>query len=290
MKAVSATHTLLGLVAAFVLQFQVSTGGELRSIEAQGQEQPIYRYKSSSVYVVDEGKHRYLRFGNPKGTDQSILDLENPDRLAMPYLRPAALAAEFAGQVRNVLIIGFGGGGFSRYLRRRFPEAVIDAVEIDAEVIKVARLFFGISQDPYLRIYLADGATYLEELLTLPEGRYDLIFLDAYDGDHIPTPLTTDRFLTNVRAQLRDHGLVIANVGKDDLALYRPRFENIYEACAQLRVWQDENRILVGSKMQLPSRQDVILQANAMDTQGSSEFLYTTIARTWKSCRIPAHP
>jgi spermidine synthase len=255
------------------------------NMQADDQEQAICRYSSPSIYVVDEGKLRYLRFGSLEGSDQSILDLENPNRLTMPYLRPAALAAEVVGHFRNALIIGLGGGGFTRYLRRRFPALIIDAVEIDPEVVMVAKRFFGISEDKYLNIHLVDGAAYMEELSISPVGRYDLIFLDAYDGDRIPEPLTTERFLTNVRKQLREQALVIANVGKEDLNTYRLRFGRIFPECFQLRAWQDANVIFVGSKAKLPSRQEVIRKANSLDTRLVSGFLYSTIARTWKHCQ-----
>jgi spermidine synthase len=221
------------LLVSIVLAISAYAGD---SIRGEDREQIIvYRNPSASICVVDEGKRRYLRFGGVKGSDQSVMDLDDPNRLTMPYLRPAALALEVAGQYRNALVIGLGGGRFTRYLLWRFPSLSIDAVEIDPEVVTVAKRFFGISQSKYLNIHLVDGAAYMENLSASTKGRYNLIFMDAYDGSRIPKPLATEKFLSNTRAQLRDKGLVIANVGKEDLKMYRQRFRRVFPECVQLR-------------------------------------------------------
>jgi predicted O-methyltransferase YrrM len=285
LSVVSAFLAALSLGAVFALQARAATEVTPDPRDAPGRQETVYRYISSPIYVVDEGTLRYLRFGTPQGVDQSILDLDDPNRLAMPYLRPAALAAEIPEATASVLIVGMGGGGFTRYLRHRFPEATIDAVEIDAEVIEVSRRFFQITAGPRLHIHQADGAEYLQRLSVVPGGRYDLIFLDAYDGDRIPEPLTTDRFLASVHRQLRDQGLVISNVGKDDLKTYQARFERMFPACARMRTWLDENAVLVGSKTRLPDGRAVLAGAQALDASEKRNFLYTTIARTWTHCR-----
>jgi len=271
--------------AVFALQTQAASGVASEPGGTLGRPETTYRYISSTIYVVDEGRLRYLRFGTPHGVDQSVLDLDDPDRLAMPYLRPAALAAEFLEAPASILIVGLGGGGFTRYLRHRFPEAIIDAVEIDAEVIQVGRRFFAITPGPHLHIHQADGAEYLQRLSAVPGGRYDLVFLDAYDGDRVPKPLTTDRFLASVYRQLRDQAVVISNVGKDDLKTYQPGFERMFPACARMRTWLDGNTVLVGSKTRLPDGPAVFAEAQVLDAREERDFLYSTIARTWRQCR-----
>ncbi len=45
------------------------------------------------------------------------------------------------------LMLGLGGGGMSNYLRARFPELEIDAVDIDPEVVRLAQEFFDVPKD-----------------------------------------------------------------------------------------------------------------------------------------------
>ncbi len=79
-------------------------------------------------FVVDHKGLRYLRSGTPDGPDQTVIALDEPARLVMPYLRPVALAVASRTPPDRALLVGLGGGGFVHYLRRRYPETQIDPV------------------------------------------------------------------------------------------------------------------------------------------------------------------
>jgi spermidine synthase len=84
----------------------------------------------------------------------------------------------------------------------------IDVVDIDPEVIRVAKTFFGFREDVAMHAHADDGRRYIENC----EDPYQLIFLDAFGSDKTPDHLTTREFLQAVRRAVRPEGVVVANV------------------------------------------------------------------------------
>ena len=74
------------------------------------------------VIVVEEERHRILRFDSVDGVDQSTLSLDDPARVPMEYVRYAGLGLLFAPEPKNVLMIGLGGGSFSGLTHRVLPQ------------------------------------------------------------------------------------------------------------------------------------------------------------------------
>src|SRR5690606_24834647 len=102
---------------------------------------------------------------------------------------------------KSVLIIGLGGATIPQALHSILPNAVIDTVEIDPAVVKVAENYFGYRPGPRQRVFVEDGRAFIERAHR--EGRhYDMIMLDAFDTDYIPAHLLTREFLEHVRAIL----------------------------------------------------------------------------------------
>ncbi len=138
----------------------------------------------------------------------SAMDLNNPNRIVYTYTGYFHLGFIFNPEIRNVLFIG--GGGFSapkRFLQD-YNWISVDVVEIDGEVIEVAREYFGVMNDERLTIYNEDGRTYLAN----SNKKYDLIVLDAYSRTYIPFHLLTTEFFEEVEKDLTPNGVVVSNV------------------------------------------------------------------------------
>jgi spermidine synthase len=241
------------------------------------------------IAVVDEGRLRHLRFGGPNGVAQTTIDRDDPDRVPMAYLQAAALGPFLAESPRSALIVGLGGGGFSRFLARRFPGLRIDAVEIDPVVVEVGREFFEVREGPGLTIHLDDGAAYLETLRAAgARDRYDVILLDAYTGAQVPAHLATVEFFERVHEQLAPGGVVVANVGLETLEeeerLLR-RFSRVFRAgCLEVRPHEGDNRIALGARRALPERERLLGLARAADARERLAFSLEIIARSGRPC------
>jgi len=159
------------------------------------------------VIVTEEDGLRTLWFERG-GARQSVIKLGDPAHLELPYAATAFTGLAFAPNPGRVLVVGLGGGSLPMFLRHYYPDAVIDAVDINPDVVKVAREFLGFKDDAKMKGIVADGRAFIEQT----KEPYDLIFLDAFGADSVPTSLTTIEFLTAVRRALKPDGVVVGNI------------------------------------------------------------------------------
>jgi spermidine synthase len=155
------------------------------------------------LLVVQDGATRYLRFDN---SFQSAMELTHPYRARFPYTDALQLAFAYRSSARDVLFVGLGGGSAPKRIHRDFPGVRMRVVEIDPDVLTVARKWFAFPRS--IPVSVADGRRFLEH----DRHRYDVIAIDAYYADAIPFHLTTREFLEVVRAHLVPGGVVVANV------------------------------------------------------------------------------
>ena len=80
-------------------------------------------------------------------------------------------------EIRNILILGLGGGTVAKLLRKTYPKAKITGVEIDPIMIELGRKYLDL-ENYNIDIKIADALTY--KLLPIT---YDLIIVDTYLGD-----------------------------------------------------------------------------------------------------------
>jgi spermidine synthase len=198
-----------------------------------------------TIVVVDEGDGtRALRFGR-HGARQSAYRPDDPERLVLPYTEVALTGLALCGEPSRILVVGLGGGTLAGFLRRHYPAAEIDAVDIDPEVVRVAKEYFGFREDSRMRAHVGDGRKFIEDA-RVP---YDLIFLDAFGTTSVPAHLTTREFLEAVRRIVRPQGVVVGNLWFrqynklfDSMVLtYRAVFDDL----AVLHVVGTGNRILI---------------------------------------------
>ena len=166
----------------------------------------IFVYRSGSVVTLE-----FLTRGPL--VMQSRVDLNDPRRHVQEYTTLTFCGLLYQPRPRRILVLGLGGGVIPREMRHYFPDAEIDVAEIDPEMPRVAKQFFGFETDDKLRVHVADGRVFIRRLLRQdPVPRYDIIILDAFNGDYIPFHLMTREFLQEVRGVLADDGVVVANV------------------------------------------------------------------------------
>jgi len=168
------------------------------------------------IVTEDESGVRTLQFERG-GARQSVVKPGDPRHLELPYLPAMLVSLAAIESPRRILIVGLGGGSLPTFLHLHYPEAVIDVVDIDPDVVKVAKLYFGFQEDANLRAQVADGRGFIEAV----KEPYDLILLDAYGSDRIPYHLATAEFLRAVRRALSSRGLVAGNIwGRTSNPLY----------------------------------------------------------------------
>ena len=163
------------------------------------------------LIVDDEGSIRCLKFTLVrKNSRQTCIDRNNPQRLVFDYAKMTLSALLLKPNPERILIIGLGGGTLPNALRDILPSAVIDTVEIDEAVVRVAKQFFGFAEDKQNRVYVQDARVFGRRAALRGE-QYGLIILDAFDGEYIPEHLMTAEFLSEMRGLLSNDGVLVAN-------------------------------------------------------------------------------
>src|SRR5271166_1911920 len=146
--------------------------------KASPQEKTLYRKVSSFATLVvteDEQGLRTLRFGDDPNA-QSIVKVGDPDHVEFEYVRAMLVALTMVEEPKRVLIVGLGGGSLPSLLRKHYPRMTIDVVDIDPDILDVAKKFFGFREDAAMHVYVEDGRRFIEKC----KQPYDIIFLDAY--------------------------------------------------------------------------------------------------------------
>jgi SAM-dependent methyltransferase len=119
-----------------------------------------------------------------------------------------ALAQARGGQ--NIGVIGLGAGVIAAYER---PTDNMTFFEIDPAVVRAAEdpsLFTYLAQAPNRpTVVIGDGRL---ELRTIPNATYDVLILDAFSGDSIPTHLITVEALRDDLRVLKPNGLLMVHV------------------------------------------------------------------------------
>jgi spermidine synthase len=111
---------------------------------------------------------------------------------------------------RDVAILGLAGGTAAREYTAAFGTQVnITGVEIDPEILNVARRYFHLDE-ANVHPVVADARYWLDT----QAGKYDVIALDAYRQPYIPFHLTTREFFNEVRSHLKPGGVAVVNAGR----------------------------------------------------------------------------
>ncbi|XP_031268516.1 uncharacterized protein LOC116126991 [Pistacia vera] len=185
----------------------------------------------------------------------SVFLMQQPHCLAVPYLKSMVstglatiascnydlMSAVHGKKTMNILCIGHGGGSLPLFLASKIQGADVHIVEIDPIVISASVQAMGF---PYFsvmtplgervmskpdindevlwkgiheRIYLYESDA--EKFILQNNNVYDLVFIDAYDGDDIFPHKLRDPdspFINTLRNQLHpEHGTVVVNLHSD---------------------------------------------------------------------------
>lgn len=197
-------RTAPALLVVAALGASVLWGGGMRGPEEHGviyEAQSLYHH----IYVVDDGIRRLLRFDR---SIQSGMYPGDPYKSVFPYTDYFHLAMTLKDDIKDVLMIGLGAGTAPKRFRRDYPGMRIECVELDPEVIRVARRYFAFPGDDRLKVHSQDGRVFLKNT----SERYDLIVVDAYYADAIPFHLATVEFYEIVKSRLKPGGVLASNL------------------------------------------------------------------------------
>ena len=131
----------------------------------------------------------------------------------------------------NVAVLGVGTGTLAAYMETNWS---LDLFEIDPAVVEIATkredLFTfipdAIRRGVIINIQLGDGRRKLNQS---KDGKYDLIFMDAFTSDAVPVHLLTKEAFEIYKSKLTPEGIVVINIANRYLN-FEPVLGNMAEA------------------------------------------------------------
>ncbi len=174
--------------------------GLLESVESQ--------YNNIKVYK--SGSYVTMRFSRANSEfSESTINTSNSMELPSSYNRSIMAALAYSPDCKKILMVGLGGGSITRYINTFMPNVDITNVELDRDVIRLAKKYFYIKEANNFKIIESDGRIYLKQNM---DTKYDLVILDAFRGGYIPFHLLTKEYFSLIKEHLNTNGCVALNL------------------------------------------------------------------------------
>ncbi|RWS23147.1 methyltransferase-like protein 13 isoform X1 [Leptotrombidium deliense] len=219
----------------------LSVGSDVgsRVIRHQGKSELSGEYVVEDVSLPNNETFRRLIFMSNQNIIQSeikVIEAKGQQLLDYNYLSCRHHYALFAGIVLqstikssedlNILLIGLGGGCFPTFVQRNLlhQNSNLEVVEIDDEMVKVAKNFFGFREKKIERecininVHVDNGITFIQNKSKSESKCYDVVIFDVDSKDIEkglscpPEDFVEKKFLECVRNLLKIKGLFILNL------------------------------------------------------------------------------
>jgi spermidine synthase len=233
------------------------------------EKESLYHY----LRVVESHGIRRLQFRRSGSEyEESAINVGHPLRFEMTYYPPMFAAFAHRPDPTRILFLGLGGGTLSMAMRCYYPQATIENIELDPEVLAVARKYFGFVEDDRMKVYVRDGRVQVRRLLR-DKAKYDIIFADAFRGGYIPYHLTTKEFMEDLKALLAPDGIVVSNLqpGFESYHYHRRTFNAVFRH--QCSYDAGGNVVVVVDARETPLTQEDLL-ATARRLQQEKRFTF----------------
>jgi len=114
-------------------------------------------------------------------------------------------------QLKNILILGVGGGTVIELLHTQFPYAQITGVDVDPVIIDIAKKYFLQGDISYIHFVTGDAIKYVQE----NNLKYDCIIVDIFVGNAVPDFVKTKTFLSDCKKKLTKKSSLCINYLQD---------------------------------------------------------------------------
>lgn len=124
------------------------------------------------------------------------------------YTNIAPVFSVFKKEVRDILVIGGGSFELSENFGNVFEKSTVTTIELDPEVVSVAKKYFHTPDEIINNTVIEDGRVFINK----NQNKYDIIFSDAYNSlISVPWHLTTKEFFVQTKSRLNSEGVFAVN-------------------------------------------------------------------------------
>lgn len=154
-------------------------------------------------------------------TIHSIISRHSPYRLVSPFHQHMAAVLLLKHQPRSILFLGVGGGDLARFFNHYWPQAQLEGVEINSEVIKAAKIYFSLPLQ--LQIHHQKAEDFVS---AMPPIQMDIIFVDLFSSSQMYKQNNYFEFLSHCFHCLSPQGVMVINLSYSEEILY---IENLFQ-------------------------------------------------------------
>lgn len=109
-------------------------------------------------------------------------------------------------EIHRILILGYGGGTIAQMVSKFWPKSKITGIDIDLIIIELGKKYFSFENNN-INIIIGDAYNKLKII----SEKYDLIFVDLYQGDNFPKRFESSGFINEVKKHLNSDGIMVLN-------------------------------------------------------------------------------
>ena len=210
--------------------------------------------KHASISIVQNADCVELR--SDTNALHSVVDLKNPQKLALKNLEYLMGVLLFIPAPQNILLLGTGGGSLIHFLRYHYPHSCLTSVDNDSELQDLMQQKMLLPKASANLVYLIDEAShYLHHC----EQHFDLILVDIFSGSQSPHWLLESTASHQLYKLLTGGGAVAYNLLVDSDHDFKLFFENLSQVFNQqvlsLTIDGFENRLVYGFYSAPPRRE-----------------------------------
>ncbi len=180
------------------------------------------------VMESDGGQFRILKHGTIEHGAQRIRDADGRPTTGRPVpityyhdLSPMVQGLNAAREKRggpiNAAVVGLGAGTLACQMK---PGDQLTYYEIDPSVVRIAkdtkRFTFLSECAPDAKIVIGDARL---TLANAPDGQYDILIVDAFSSDAIPTHLLTREAMAIYKDKIRPDGMILMHISNKHMTL-----------------------------------------------------------------------
>ena len=208
--------------------------------------------RKQTISVVEQDNLRWLRLSD--GSIQSAMWLEEPAYPALNYIQAMLCSLLYIEKPAHLLNLGLGSGAIERFLISQLPDVSTVSVELDPDMLQVARDYFHL---PPSHPVALDSA---QRFLQYNNGTFDILLCDVYAKDINHSPLHSPDFYRDAAHRLKPKGVLAVN------CLLETEAEMV-EILLKIRVYlpwiilydapDQQNIVLLCSKTKYPSTVEI---------------------------------
>jgi spermidine synthase len=179
-----------------------------------GLQPPKVLYEVDSKYnghikVIQVGETRKIKVDR---IDQS-LSPNSPSCTRLVWGKTVDVLKENEPGLKNIMILGLGGGTMAHLISRAYPGVKITSVEIDPVMIDIAKNYFDVDKIPEHRIINEDALRVVIEpdKFGLEEYGFQAVIVDIFVGEKYPDLGKSGNFIAAVKRMVMSGGLIIFN-------------------------------------------------------------------------------